>query len=827
MLNPRQIHLPTGESVNRHRDQWAERSLVDPTQWEAALISTRSWLEYSAGNQLMLASYGADGAVAGLHTWRHVPSTDGRTCAVRRGEHGLPVRVPIVEPSAEPDPHVGGTRPRLAAKGWEWQLVWCEAQLARHPAAGALLAPEVPESLTASGSERWPGMARRVAAKTVRGRVPQTSDPVEVLANAAGRLRRSGNRPSLNDTLSAQVAWLVADRVGHAPGALPEFDPGAVPPRERWQLLLDVLDPSRKLTAELSRAVGVDLLAPVVPKMQVEDDGVVPAGRRNRLPKSSLDRLPLQNWVEVGPYSSEEWASRGETAAGRGAYLRLNTSAYVVVIEQGETAQWRLEDVKNPQGAGLLASGDTESLDDGKAAATATLRARYPQLAVEPKVIAAAESAGPLVESPGWQSWGDPSAAQGAARRHFGEGIWAYVFPGPDGAWLPMVHRPGELGMESLPASGTRVEAISTAQLSALRAVREMRLGARQGFDDAVAELAASPGYQRSDLAVLVGAHLDPEARETLEGDLSPSALAELVGTAGVTSQTTVRLLRAEGVSAEDVADLLPVLGIPPAEALRALHEGWQVSLSHAAELAGASAADMRTAGCSATEIMLVRPREVMRHLSADPALWDLAAGTMATAGHPAHEVVAHLASHAPSPECFAAGVAAAVDDPAVGIALAVRQGLPAEALVATSERYGVAPIELASALADAGASAPVMVPSVLARCDGDAELATQILRSATPLRTDQIVDALVNEVGLDATAAGLRELPPLSRDRNALIAAHVPPRQERGVVHGDFEALLSALPAMEDSPVASIVESAALAEEPLTAKTVPVGRDE
>ena len=59
--------------------------------------------------------------------------------------------------------------------------------------------------------------ARRVATATVRGRLPKSDDPHRVLADAAGRLRRSAKRPDLDPVLREQAAWLVADRVGLAP----------------------------------------------------------------------------------------------------------------------------------------------------------------------------------------------------------------------------------------------------------------------------------------------------------------------------------------------------------------------------------------------------------------------------------------------------------------------------------------------------------------------------------------------------------------------------------------------------------------------------------
>ena len=87
-----------------HLDRWAASSLTSPAAWEDVLVGTQSWLDYSARNQILLASYGADGPVAGVETWRLVPSThEDRGCAVRAGEHGYPVRVPVTTGGTEPD----------------------------------------------------------------------------------------------------------------------------------------------------------------------------------------------------------------------------------------------------------------------------------------------------------------------------------------------------------------------------------------------------------------------------------------------------------------------------------------------------------------------------------------------------------------------------------------------------------------------------------------------------------------------------------------------------------------------------------------------------
>lgn len=360
-VNRERIEFSTFQEMASHLDQWAATGLAGAEGWTDAVVGSQSWLDYSARNQVLLASYGADGPVAGPETWRLVPSTtEGRACAVRAGEHGYPVRVPVTTGGSEPDPYLGGHRPtRAAVDRWEWRPVFSTAQLARKPAADALIPTDLPAALTGPSAEaEFLAAVRKVATATVRGRLPRSDDPHRTLAEAAGRLKRSSKRPDLDAGLRGQVAWLVADRVGLAPSDRPApFDPSSLKPRERWERLQDVLEPARKLTAALGVATGVDLTASPLPRMEIVDDRVVPAGRRHRLPAASLEQLPIGQWVTVGPYTTAEWAARGEHASGTGAFLRLNKSAYLVAVETGDGAAWRLEDVAERTGHGLLANG--------------------------------------------------------------------------------------------------------------------------------------------------------------------------------------------------------------------------------------------------------------------------------------------------------------------------------------------------------------------------------------------------------------------------------------------------------------------------------------
>jgi hypothetical protein len=544
--------------------------------------------------------------------------------------------------------------------------------------------------------------------------LPKQSDPSVVLADAAGWLRRSEKRPVLAPELRGQVAWLVADRVNRFDGAMPGFDPSGLAPRERWERMLDVLDPARKLTASLGLATGVDLCASPLPRMEIVDDRVVPAGHRRRLPAASLQALPIGKWVEVGPYTADEWAARGEQGSGRGAFLRLNGCAYLAAVEHGDEATWRLDDIDTRTGFGQLASGTATSLDDAKRTAVTAMHDRYPVLSATPLVaIAGASRPGGV-----WE----PMAGSGrsaAEQRRLPCEVTIYVIPSSGGRWMPALNVGPGGDIERLPLVKGIDAARDAAETAGRRAVRGATLRTPVGVDGVVAELATSDDYSRDELAALTQARLLPDDQSRI-AEAEPAELVELLGQAGVTPATTVAVLRAEHVDAADVAALLPTIGVPIADGIRALHTQWELSLPDAAEALDANATEMRAAGCSPVQIMAARPRDVLRVLPDDPHLWDLAAGTMATAGHSDGQIASHLVAHAPSVEAFVAGMGALTDDVATAMVLATSYGASGEYLAGASEHYGLSPAETAQVLTSLDVSAQLRVETLWERCDHD-----------------------------------------------------------------------------------------------------------
>lgn len=361
----------------RHLDEWARRTLTSPEAWASMLERCGQWADYSARNQVLLASYGVAGIAAGEATWARVPSTDGRSCAIRTGEHALPIRAPVIDTTGDTTEQT----PRTAAtvqRGMVWQPVFAVEQLARRPSPDALAPPAVPRLGEAEWSE-----AVRVATGRIVGRTPRrVPDAATQLASVAERVPPGAGRVKLGGALAQQAGWLAADRVGLAVGAMPGFDPSELPARERWRTLVDVRHATGMLIDGVSHAIGVDLAASPLPRHELVDDRTVAAGRRNYLAPSDLRSMPLGTWVETGPYSRAEWLARGVAGAvGTAEFMRVNERSYLAVYDTKNGAMWRLETTGRGPHAGLVHDGIADTRDDARTAAQTALRDRFPEIA--------------------------------------------------------------------------------------------------------------------------------------------------------------------------------------------------------------------------------------------------------------------------------------------------------------------------------------------------------------------------------------------------------------------------------------------------------------
>jgi hypothetical protein len=700
----------------RHLDQWARYSLGTPEAWGSTLERCGQWADYSARNQLLLASYGVAGAVAGAATWDRVPSVEpGRGCAVRAGEHGLPVRVPVIEAGeVATDRMRSAGRSASVAGSHRWELVFAAEQLARRPAVGSLTSGAVP----AMSDREW-AEAVRVASGRMTGRTPRTvKGPEEQLAVLAAKVSHGPNRVRLGGELAAQAAWLVADRVGRAEGPMPSVDPSGLMSRERWQTGVDVRRSVDRVLAALSFAVGAELTSSPLPRHELVDDREVRAGRRNYLAPADLRGLPLGVWVEAGPYKRAEWLARGVAGAvGVGAFMRVNDRSYLAVYETKSGAVWRLETTGRGAHLGLVGQGESESLDAGKRDVAAALADRFPDAAA---AIDAVTTNRVVSGSFGWSALpeGHDDRTQ---HRQYDERVTAMVTPGPGGRWQTWVSVDGRQrqGPYAPDANAARTVADGLAR----GALLEQASVTPSRANEIVRDLATSESrWDRSDLVAVIGHRLTDTDRAELATTNNPERLTELMRDTGVLAPTTMlHVLRAEDLDVDVVYPLAVSMGAPVPDAIRVIHERWDVDPLTVGRELGADVDELRAAGCSPAEMLAVAPREELRRLDQREHTWELAAPTLIESGYTIAEAVRHLAAHAPTPETFAAGVAVLVDAPVEAFSLAGRHA-QVEDLAALSERYGLDPNETAATVAAACVPVDRAVGVIALRCSGEGD---------------------------------------------------------------------------------------------------------
>ena len=698
----------------RHLDQWARYSLGTPEAWTSVLERCGQWADYSGRNQVLLASYGVVGPVAGVATWERVPSTEpDRACAVRTGEHGLPVRVPVVDQGDVVTDRTRQTgRSDSVAGSHRWELVFAAEQLARRPAVGTVTPVSVP-----SLSDREWAEAVRVASGRMTGRTPRSvKDPVEQLAVLAGRVSHGSGRVRLGEELAGQAGWLVGDRVGRVTGPMPGFDPSGLLSRDRWQTAVDVRRSADVVLSAVSFAVGVELTSSPLPRHGLVDDREVPAGRRNYLAPADLRGLPLGVWVEAGPYKRAEWLARGVAgAAGVGAFMRVNDRSYLAVYETKGGAMWRLETTGRGAHLGLVGEGVSESSAEAKRDVATALSDRFPDAAA---AVEAVTTNRVVSGAFGWSALPEGRDDR-TQHRQFDERITAMIAPGPGGRWQTWVSVDGQ--QRQGPHAPDPTAARTIADGLARGALLELSAVTPSRADAMVRDLATGgTKWQRADLVSVVGHRLTDHDRIELAATTDPGLLTQLMRDTGVLAPVTIlSVLRAEQVDVEAVYPLAATIGLPTPEAIRAIHDGWNVDRLTVGRELHASVEELRAAGCNATEMLAVAPREELRRLDQREHTWELAAPTLVEAGYSIADAVRHLSVHAPTPETFAAGVAVLVESPVEAFSLAGRHAQVAD-LAVLSERYGLDPVETAGVVAAGCVPVEKAVGVIAQRCDGD-----------------------------------------------------------------------------------------------------------
>jgi len=726
-------------SMLRHLDAWSRRSLVSAEAWGSTLERCDQWLDYSARNQVLLASYGVAGPVAGSATWERVPSTEsGRGCAVRAGEHGLLVRVPVVESGA-----VSSDKSRVAARSnsvvgsHRWEPVFALEQLARRPVSGALVSPSVAPMAAREWSE-----AVRVASGRMLGRTPRrVDDPAEQLAVLASKVAHGAGRTRLESDHRMQVAWLVSSRVGMQATPPPAFDPCELPSRDRWRLLVDVRHASSVVLAAVSHGVGVDLAASPLPRHEATVDREVSPGRRNYLAPADVRGLPLGVWVEAGPYTRAEWLARGVAGGvGRAAFMRVNDRSYLAAYETRGGSMWRLETVGRGAHHGLVAEGTSGTLIAAKDSARDALRDRFPEVA-----HAVETSVGGGVASPAF-GWVRLPGGRDERTEHrvFDERVAAMVAPGPGGQWQSWVTVDG--GNRQGPHSPDAAAAKVVADGLAHGALMELAAVAPDRANAMVRDLASGGGtWNRDQLVSIVGHRLTDTDRTSLAETKDMRTLTRHLLDVGVLAPATILgVLHAEVASIDAVTAVVPSLGMPTPEAIRLLHRDWGVDRVDVGASLGATVGELRAAGCSAVEMFAAAPREELRRLDAREQTWVAVAPTLIEAGYSVAQAVEHMAAHAPTPEAFAAGVTAIVESPLEAFAFAARRA-GGEDLAVLSERYELSPVEAAKTMAIACVPAHTAAEAVLVRCEGDLDVTADVCERYLGLSADQTRAFLVD----------------------------------------------------------------------------------
>jgi hypothetical protein len=723
----------------RHLDAWSRQSLVSPEAWASTVERCDQWLDYSARNQVLLASYGVAGPVAGAATWERVASTEtGRGCAVRAGEHGLLVRAPVVELADVPS-----DKSRVAARSdsvvgsLRWEPVFALEQLARRPVAGALASPVVPPMSTNEWSETV-----RVATGRMLGRTPRRiDDPIEQLSVLAGKVAHGAGRTRLDPEHRLQVARLVTARVGMTPEPTTAFDPSALPSRDRWRLLVDVRHASSVVLAAVSHAVGVDLAASPLPRHAATVDREVSPGRRNYLAPADVRGLPLGVWVEAGPYTRAEWLARGVAGGvGRAAFMRVNDRSYLAAYETRGGSMWRLETVGRGAHHGLVAEGTSDTLTAAKDSARDALRDRFPDVA---RAVDSSVGGGVVSPAFGWVRL-PGGRDERTEHRVFDERVAAMVSPGPGGQWQTWVTVDGN--NRQGPHSRNAAVARDVADGLAHGALMELAAVAPDRANAMVRDLAGGDGtWNRDQLVSIVGHRLTDADRVSLAETKDMRTLTRHLLDVGVLAPATILgVLHAEVASIDAVTAVVPSLGMPTSDAIRVLHRDWGVERMDAGAALGATAGELRAAGCSAIEMLAAAPREELRRLDAREETWIAVAPSLIEAGYSIAQAVEHMAAHAPTPEAFAAGVTAIVESPLEAFAFAARRA-GGEDLAVLSERYELSPVEAAKTMAIACVPVHNAAEAVLIRCEGDLDVTTDVCERYLGLAAGQTRALLVD----------------------------------------------------------------------------------
>ena len=126
-------------------------SLASSDDWLKYLSTARMFHRYSPQNQMLLALQGAEGNVAGYRNWQRIPSIDGGTCQVAKGETGLFILAPMKASSKTVDETTGDEVTRHFLRGFRTVKVFHQGQLVAAPDLGQ----DAVTPVLLTGENRW------------------------------------------------------------------------------------------------------------------------------------------------------------------------------------------------------------------------------------------------------------------------------------------------------------------------------------------------------------------------------------------------------------------------------------------------------------------------------------------------------------------------------------------------------------------------------------------------------------------------------------------------------------------------------------------------
>lgn len=148
--SPRVDH---GKAVEELHNALREKltNMASSDDWINYLSAARTFHRYSPQNQMLLAMQGAQGHVAGYRTWQRIPSTDGGTCQVAKGQSGLRILAPMKGSAKTVDETTGDEVTKHFLRGFRTVKVFHQGQLVAGPDIGQDAV--TPTLLT--GTNRW------------------------------------------------------------------------------------------------------------------------------------------------------------------------------------------------------------------------------------------------------------------------------------------------------------------------------------------------------------------------------------------------------------------------------------------------------------------------------------------------------------------------------------------------------------------------------------------------------------------------------------------------------------------------------------------------